>query len=138
MPVPLAWFGGAVANNRIYVISGTPDGGISGTGDIWEYDPTMTGVGASFELPRHFVLEQNYPNPFNPTTVISYQLSVVSGVNLRVFDLLGREVAVLVNEEKPAGTYSVIWNATGFPSGLYFYALQAGIQRQTKGMMLIK
>jgi hypothetical protein len=58
-------------------------------------------------LPEQFALEQNYPNPFNPATVISYQLSAVSKVDLRVYDLLGREVAVLMNEEKPAGRYSV-------------------------------
>jgi hypothetical protein len=80
----------------------------------------------------------NYPNPFNPVTVISYQLAVNSFVTLRVYDLLGREVATLLNEETLAGSYSVRWNATNFPSGIYFYRLSAGGQRQIGKMNLAK
>jgi hypothetical protein len=88
--------------------------------------------------PLKFKLEQNYPNPFNPATVISFQLSAVSLVTLRVYDVLGRETAMLVNEEKPAGSYQVQWNAGGIPSGIYFYQLQAGSFLQTKKMLLLK
>jgi len=88
--------------------------------------------------PQEFLLDQNYPNPFNPVTVISYQLSVTSFVAVRVYDLLGREVAILVNEEKPAGNYLARWNATNFPSGVYFYRLIAGGFSETKKLSLIK
>ena len=70
-------------------------------------------------------LGQNYPNPFNPTTAISYQLIANSFVTLRIFDLLGKEVATLVQEAKQAGAYTVRWNPTNVPSGLYFYRLRA-------------
>ena len=69
---------------------------------------------------------QNYPNPFNPTTAISFQLSAVSVVTLKVIDVLGREIATLVNDVRSAGTYTVQWDASAFPSGTYFYRLQAG------------
>lgn len=85
-----------------------------------------------------YSLSQNFPNPFNPTTVISYQLPVTSTVTLKIFDLLGREVATLVNEEKSAGSYEVHWNAMGFASGVYFYQLQSGEFVQTKKLILQK
>ena len=89
-------------------------------------------------LPIKFELKQNYPNPFNPVTVISYQLAVNSIVTVRVFDLLGREIATLVNEQKPAGSYTVQWDATHFGSGVYFYKLQAGKYSDTKKLVLTK
>lgn len=76
------------------------------------------------QLPTAFGLDQNYPNPFNPATVISYQLSVSSRVSLRVYDILGREVATLVSGEQPAGVYKAEWNAS-VASGVYFYRLEA-------------
>jgi len=76
-------------------------------------------------LPFDFALGQNYPNPFNPVTTISFSLPLKSFVSLKVFDALGREVSSLVSEELPAGTYSHEWNSAGFPSGVYFYRLQA-------------
>jgi hypothetical protein len=75
--------------------------------------------------PTEFALRQNYPNPFNPTTAISYQLLADSFVNLRVHDMLGREVAVLVNAERGAGAHNVVWDATSRPSGVYLYRLTA-------------
>jgi len=83
-------------------------------------------------------LEQNYPNPFNPSTVISYQLPVTSKVVLKVYDVLGNEVATLVNEEKSSGNYEVEFNASGLTSGIYFYQLQAGSFVETKKMVLLK
>jgi hypothetical protein len=88
--------------------------------------------------PQEFLLDQNYPNPFNSTTVLSYKLKVKSFTTLTVMDLLGREVAILVNEEKPAGSYSVWWNATNFPSGVYFYGLTTEGFSETKKLSLIK
>ena len=110
--------------------------------EIWNFfiqSSHTTGV-ESLEgaVPMTYTLNQNYPNPFNPTTVISYQLPVASNVNLKVFDLLGREVAVLVNEQKMGGTHSVTWNSAGFPSGVYFYRLLAGDYTETRRMILVK
>jgi len=87
---------------------------------------------------KEFSLEQNYPNPFNPSTVISYQLPVSSDVTLKVYDVLGNEVATLVNEEKPAGSYEVEFPAEGLTSGIYFYKFQAGSFVETKKMILMK
>jgi hypothetical protein len=88
--------------------------------------------------PKEFVLYQNYPNPFNPNTVISYQLPVTSNVNLKVYDILGNEVATLVNEEKQPGVYEVEFDASSLASGMYLYKLQAGTFVQTKKMILLK
>ena len=92
------------------------------------------------ELPFAFQLEQNYPNPFNPSTVISYQLSAFSYVTLKVYDLLGREVATLVNESKQPGNYNCDLRMENgeFNSGVYLYTLRAGNFVQTKKMMLLK
>jgi hypothetical protein len=85
-----------------------------------------------------FSLDQNYPNPFNPSTTIRYQVSGSSNVSLEVYDILGNEVATLVNEEKPAGSYEVKFNAAGLSSGIYFYKLQAGSLVETKKMILLR
>jgi hypothetical protein len=77
-------------------------------------------------IPVAFELLQNYPNPFNPTTNIGFRVSSFGFVSLKVFDVLGREVAILVNEVRPAGTYTVRWDASLFPSGVYFYRLRSG------------
>ena len=96
--------------------------------------------------PLEFILEQNYPNPFNPGTKIHYTIpSVIASrtkqsqlVTLKVFDVLGKEVATLVNEEKPAGSYEVEFNAASLSSGIYFYKIQAGSFVETKKMILMK
>jgi hypothetical protein len=85
-----------------------------------------------------FRLAQNYPNPFNPTTTIAYQLSNAVNVSLKVFDVIGREVATLVNERQSAGSYQAAFNATNLSSGVYFYRLQAGNFTETRKMMLVK
>lgn len=89
-------------------------------------------------LPLDFELKQNYPNPFNPTTTIKYQISQPSFVALKVYDILGNEVATLVNEEKFVGSYEVEFNSAGLSSGIYFYQLQASSFTQTKKMILLK
>jgi hypothetical protein len=89
-------------------------------------------------IPDRFELSQNYPNPFNPTTVISYQLPTTAMVTLKVYDVLGREVATLVNARQSAGTYSVTFNGAALASGVYFYRLQTGSFVQTKKLMLMK
>jgi hypothetical protein len=106
-----------------------------------DYDGTFKYsqiVEVEIQFVNEFSLSQNYPNPFNPSTVISYRLPVIGFVTLKVYDILGREVVTLVNEEKSIGIYEVEFNATGFPSGIYFYKLQAGPFTETKKMILLK
>lgn len=94
----------------------------------------------SSEIPKGFSLSQNYPNPFNPSTIIKFAISGVSVAQtfLSVYDILGNEVAVLVNQNLHPGEYQVEWNASSFPSGVYYYKLQAGEYSETKKMVLIK
>jgi hypothetical protein len=86
----------------------------------------------------NFELDQNYPNPFNPSTVISWQLAVSSHVLLKVYDVLGNEVATLVNETKSSGRYEVVFDGANFSSGLYLYELKAGKFSEVKKMLLLK
>jgi hypothetical protein len=112
-----------------------------------DFDGTQEVVGeltVYLSLPEQFTLEQNYPNPFNPSTTIKYSIPTSEFVTLKVFDVLGNEVATLVNEEKPAGSYEVEFSAVvtsrdlSLSSGIYFYTLQAGSFVQTKKLILIK
>jgi len=89
-------------------------------------------------VPKMFALMQNYPNPFNPSTAIRYQLSAVSDVTLKVVDVLGREVAVLVDGVQQPGVHTTRWDAAPYPTGIYFYQLSAGAFRSVKKMVLIK
>ena len=86
----------------------------------------------------NYILLQNYPNPFNPTTTITYSLAKSSLVTLKIYDLLGREIETLVNEEKQGGRYKVNWNAQNIPSGVYFYKITAGEYSKTIKMILLK
>ncbi|MFZ0452729.1 MAG: right-handed parallel beta-helix repeat-containing protein [Ignavibacteriaceae bacterium] len=90
------------------------------------------------EKPVSYSLMQNYPNPFNPNTQIDYSIKEDGLVIIKVFDILGREVAILVNEEKPAGIYTINFNASHFPSGIYLYTIDSGDFHQAKKMLLIK
>ncbi len=91
-------------------------------------------------IPTEFKLEQNYPNPFNPSTKISWQSPVGSWQTLKVYDVLGREVATLVDEYRDAGSYNVEFRIENLElsSGIYFYQLKAGDYVETKKMMVIK
>ena len=95
-------------------------------------------VEVDFGTPNELSLNQNYPNPFNPQTTISYELPVSGKVLLKVYDVLGKEIVTLVNEEKSAGTYSVKFNGKDLSSGFYSYRIQAGDLVQTKKMILMK
>ena len=97
-----------------------------------------TFVATSNSGPNNFALSQNYPNPFNPSTTISFALPSRSFVSLKIFDPLGREVAVIVSEEMTAGSYTRQWNAANMASGVYFYRLQAGTYSETKKLLLLK
>jgi hypothetical protein len=89
-------------------------------------------------VPAEFALEQNYPNPFNPSTSIRFQLAEQGWVTLAVYDLLGREIAVLVDGQKPAGIYAVEFDARTLASGMYVYRLSAGSFTQARKMMLVR
>ena len=110
------------------------------------YTGNPVGVEENSYLPNEFQLYQNYPNPFNPSTIISWQLAVGSDVTLKIYDVLGNEIATLVNEEQQTGRHSVSFDATNnnqrttnkLASGIYYYRLQAGQQSQTKGMIFLK
>jgi hypothetical protein len=125
---------------------------------MWHYplSQLITGVtNVKSKIPQGFELKQNYPNPFssrggsayggNPSTIISYQLPMISlptgqagFVTLKVYDVLGREVKILVNEYQTAGTHSLTFNANGLPSGIYFYRISAGSYSDTKKLVLLK
>ena len=102
----------------------------------FEYSQTVEVTVAS--APKEFALEQNYPNPFNPTTIISYQIPVSNHVSLKVFDMLGKEVATLVNETKETGSYSAKVDGTKLSSGIYFYKLQSGNLIAVKKLTIMK
>lgn len=111
--------------------------------DIWanvyNFGYLVTGVNnKKINTPINFKLSQNYPNPFNPTTVISYQFPVAGYVSLKVYDILGREVATLVNQRQNPGQHQVTFNASNLASGTYFYRLRTGDFVQVKKMLLLK
>jgi len=107
----------------------------------YKRDPTgnVTGIESiDSEIPKEFSLSQNYPNPFNPNTTIRFALPKSGFVSLKIYNLLGREVALLVNEEKTYGTYTVTWNASGMPSGVYFYRMQVGSFIETRKLVFLR
>ncbi len=89
-------------------------------------------------IPATYELHQNFPNPFNPATTIHYRLPSAGIVKLAVYDVLGREASVLVNERKEPGNYEAIFDGSGFSGGVYFYRLQAGDFIRTKRLVLMK
>jgi hypothetical protein len=89
-------------------------------------------------LSYEYSLCQNYPNPFNPTTTIHYSINSAGLVTLKVYDILGTQVASLVNERQEAGSYTVEFNAANLPSGIYFYMLTSGNFKETKKLILLK
>ena len=121
------------------IFAGTDGAGAGG--GVWRrpLSEMITAVETNKDnLPTEFALEQNYPTPFNPSTKISWQLPIGIQATLKVYDVLGKEVATLVNEYKPAGTYELTWNAANLPSGVYFYRIKAGSFIQTRKMILLK
>jgi endo-1,4-beta-xylanase len=101
-------------------------------------DDQITGVRRSHNMPLRFTLGQNYPNPFNPATAISYQVSAPANVTLKVFDVLGREVATLVSGEEWTGKYTATFDGSRLPSGVYFYELTEGNLTAVRKLVLIK
>ncbi|MCI0448415.1 MAG: T9SS type A sorting domain-containing protein [Chlorobi bacterium] len=132
----------AVSNSQLHVAWSAD---VDGTEIYYKRNPTGNPVGITSinsEIPGEFSLEQNYPNPFNPKTIINFQLpSSNSGSNyvtLKIYDMTGREVSTLVNQQLNAGSYSVDFDGSGLSSGVYFYRLHAGGFSDVKKMNLVK
>ncbi|NUN70092.1 MAG: T9SS type A sorting domain-containing protein [Bacteroidetes bacterium] len=102
-----------------------------------KYNPPLS-VGTQGPLPGRFALAQNYPNPFNPSTTITVSLPVSAQISLAIYDILGRRVRTLAEERWSAGTHSVVWDASSFPSGVYFCRLRTGSFQQTRTLLLTK
>jgi len=98
----------------------------------------QTFVDGSNHTPERFTLLNNYPNPFNASTIISYNLSAEAYVSVEIYNLLGRHVVTLIDEEQQPGSYQVVWNAGDIPSGVYFYTIHAGNNTVSKKMLLLK
>ena len=98
----------------------------------------INGLETERDRADQFLLSQNFPNPFNPETVIKYQIPTDSHVSLKVFDVLGNEVASLVDEMREAGNHEIHWKGNNVPSGVYFYQISAGDYKNVKKMMLQK
>ncbi len=119
----------------VYDMAGNQGNAVSFTVGI---NPLVTSTESDGVVPEDFHLDQNYPNPFNPSTTIQYGVPATSDVTIKVFNMLGREVATLVNEKKAAGTYQAVFDASQLASGMYIYRIVAGSFVQTKKLMLIK
>jgi len=116
----------------------TPTGVIDGIRVATTYGGLLTNVRSDELLPGSFALSQNYPNPFNPSTTIRFEIAKATNVSLRVFDMLGREVDVLVDGLKEPGAHSLTWETANRPTGVYYYQLRAGNAIETKQMLLVR
>jgi endoglucanase len=141
--VPMYWDNGYTGDNNMGIFNRST--GAQAYPDIIKalVDTTSinsTGVESqpSMQIPSRGALQQNFPNPFNPSTNISFNIPSRSFVTLKIVDLLGKEVATIVSEQMPAGTYSRQWNTANEPSGVYFCQMQAGAYRETKKLVLLR
>lgn len=141
--------GGVAVNNGGYRLNGTagqPGIGIISSpshineaGFWYQAGNIVTSIESiSNFLPKEFRLEQNYPNPFNPSTAINYQLSVLSFVDLSIYNSLGQKVVTLVSEKQPAGYYNVVWDAGRFSASVYFCRMEAGDPSTSSGQGYVK
>jgi hypothetical protein len=133
----IAWSGITTLEGG-YAITGLVGYGFGG--DLWQAKLTMSpsSTEPDQKIPADYILYQNFPNPFNPSTIIKFQLPTQSFVLLKVYDVLGNEIATLVNDEKPVGSYEVDFNAFGLPSGIYFYWLVTTKFNEVNKMILMK
>jgi hypothetical protein len=130
-------------DNGIVMFNIVGAGGFPNIGSTFVVDDLSMGAATGVNdlpngLPKAFRLEQNFPNPFNPTTNIIYDVPVQSHVRMSVFDVLGREVAELVNEVQTPGRYKAVFDGAGLPSGAYFYRMAAGNFVETRRFLLVK
>ena len=116
-------------------LSATEGEAVSAVGTL---SSITTDVKSDNILPLEYKLEQNHPNPFNPTTTISYSIPMQGNVIIKVYDIRGNEIKILVNETQAAGSYNISFDASNLSSGLYFYSIRSGNFTSTKKMMLLK
>lgn len=128
---PYTWAATIDTNGYIYI-------GTYGAGIFKSDSPVTSAVPRGHISFDSYQLSQNYPNPFNPSTTISFTIPSSSMVSLKIYDSIGREMALLVSEELSAGTYVRKWNASGYPTGVYFYQLKANTYTETKKLLLLK
>lgn len=131
----------AVTGSKAHVIWHDVRNGSTNSELYYDFNPTGNTIGItnlSSEIPNSYSLSQNFPNPFNPTTNIKFAISKAGLVKLNVFDIMGREIEILVNENLSAGTFNADWNAENHSSGVYFYKIQAGDFTDIKKMILVK
>lgn len=141
---------GGIDEDECSSVQQTTDGGFilggytyshgAGYGDFWlvKTGPELAAEPLDALLPAEHALYPNWPNPFNPTTTIRYDVKQTGNVRLTIFNLLGQEVSRLIDSQHLAGTYTVSWNATDLPSGIYFYQMQTADFVQTRKMALVK
>lgn len=106
---------------------------------VWKFGTFLVGLNQiGTDIPKEFKLHHNYPNPFNPVTKIRFDVPNPDIISIKVLDVLGREIAVLINEQMQPGTYEIEWEGTNYPSGIYYYSISAGSFSQSKKMVLVK
>jgi hypothetical protein len=131
------WSVALSADGNTAIVGGYEDNNFAGA--AWVFARNEVGVEEqSVKIPQQFNLGQNHPNPFNPSTTIRYELPKSSEVRLSVYDILGREVSVLVNERRDAGVHEVKFDGSNLASGVYFYRLQTGDYVASKRMLVLK
>jgi hypothetical protein len=131
----------ATSGNDLYVGGQFTTAGLKPSFKFARWNPTVIVLSARQHIgsPEGFDLAQNYPNPFNPSTAIQFQVEKTARVTLKVYDVLGQEVATLVDDVKPAGTYTATFNASSLASGLYLYRLSSdGGFHESRKMLLLK
>jgi hypothetical protein len=111
---------------------------VASSGKVFRSAEPVVGIPVSEESPLRYCLSQNYPNPFNPITQFDYAISKATDVTIKIYDMLGREISTLYNGWKPAGEYTIVWDAEGMPSGLYFYRIAASDYVGVKKMILVR
>ena len=115
-----------------------PGGSASEYTNVSYFTSMLTGIETNPEIPKEFSLYQNYPNPFNSATKIKYSLPSNEFVRITIFDITGKEITTLVNQDKTAGIYEITFDASPYPSGVYYYKLSAGNFYETRKMILVK
>jgi hypothetical protein len=139
-------FGLTTSTTYFWRVSAKNSSGSSYYSNVWDFKTSVTGIQpVRSEIPLKYALYQNYPNPFNPVTKIKFDIASLINqdlfrrvVVLKIYDLLGREIATLVNEQLRPGTYEVEWNGSDYPSGVYFYRITAGNFTNAEKMIMIK
>ncbi len=128
-----------IYNNELVATGIFSTAGGTGASNIAKWDGLLTGTkNPNNSVPDKFTLSQNYPNPFNPSTKIKFTVPSKSNVSLVIYNILGKEVASLVNKELTPGNYEVQWDAANYPSGDYFYRMKTNGFTETKKMILVK